>query len=966
MRLILRNTLVIIFALLSSAVYAQFYTFGNDPPVKWKQIKTEHYTVIYPRGTDSLARRYVSILENVRGAVMEPLKIDPKPIPVVLHPFTTSSNGVVTWAPKRVDLVTTPPAYESSSEPWDVSLAVHESRHVGQVSHFEKGVFKYLYWLIGEQSPGLGVGLYPSKLFLEGDAVIAETELLNAGRGRSADFMLYTRAAYLNDDFRNWDKLRFGSYRYYTPDDYVMGYIINSALRYVTGGYTYPAMYLNYLVKHFYNPNIVFMSFNSILGQKRIYCLQMGQTILADIWKKDLLARGELTKADSVSAKKEKLYSEYRYPVKIDYENSPYNGSVIALKSGMEHARMLIAVDSMGREKVLRPFNSKSSPLAVSPKGLIYWTETTSHETGQLEDFSELKSFNLVKGHWIRHNWNTRYFNPAVSQSGDTIAVAEYPVGGSSFLVLLEAKNEDVLKKVEAPGRGQIKESVFVGSDIYCSVIIDKGLGIYKYSDDAWSEVVPQQNQTLVGMKRFENGLYFTSDLDGVNNIYYYDLESSELVALTNAKYGVSDPYIDAENGIMYYAEYDVMGYHLGKNYLDSLPRRKASFALPYKNPLAEVLSSQAKLSANVQISDSVDGFDEVKYPAKNYSRLSHLFRVHSWAPVYYNIDRIRSMSYDQFYDLAAVGATVYSQNTLGTTVTMLGYSYHKGFHAGHLKLTSTDLPVNFEVSADFNDRNRKRYTFNASTDTLKHSPFFNTSVLAYMPIVLSSGGWNKGFIPQIGWYFNNDQYYSSQKSEYLYKNEIRYGFRYYQVLPIPTSCIYPRWGFGVSLMGSAAPETGECFGNLMYAYVYSYFPGIVRQQGLKVTGTFQKQFVEGKKYFLGSYAAAPRGYKTLFPDALFVKATVDYAIPIWLGDKSLGSILYFKRLQLIPFGDYAYGVNEVQVASHYYSYGASVLVDLFFLRLNIPLSVGMRYSRIAPYGNDNRNEFKFLFSLSL
>ena len=61
-------------------------------------------------------------------------------------------------------------------------------------------------------STGIGVGLYPSKAFLEGDAVIAETELTNAGRGRNADFMMYLRAAYLNGDYRDWDKWNFGSF----------------------------------------------------------------------------------------------------------------------------------------------------------------------------------------------------------------------------------------------------------------------------------------------------------------------------------------------------------------------------------------------------------------------------------------------------------------------------------------------------------------------------------------------------------------------------------------------------------------------------------------------------------------------------------------------------------------------------------------------------------------------------------
>lgn len=171
-------------------LWGQYFTIGDDPgKAKWRQIKTENYIFIYPEEIDSLARRYATHFETNRARVMEPLDINPKRIPVVFHPYYTRSNGVVTWAPKRVDIFTTPPAYENTSEPWDVNVSIHESRHIGQVSHFEKGVWKVLYPLIGEQSTGIGVGLYPSKAFLEGDAVIAETELTNAGRGRNADFI---------------------------------------------------------------------------------------------------------------------------------------------------------------------------------------------------------------------------------------------------------------------------------------------------------------------------------------------------------------------------------------------------------------------------------------------------------------------------------------------------------------------------------------------------------------------------------------------------------------------------------------------------------------------------------------------------------------------------------------------------------------------------------------------------------
>ena len=171
-------------------VYCQYYTLGNDPGrARWRTITSEHYKIIYPEETDSIARIYLYTLEQVRPRVMAELNIDPKPIPVILHPYTTQSNGVVTWAPKRMDLFSSPDPYGSNPDPWIRHLSIHESRHVGQVEHFTKGIYNVFYYLLGEQVTGLGLGLFADRYTMEGDAVIAETELTNGGRGRNADFI---------------------------------------------------------------------------------------------------------------------------------------------------------------------------------------------------------------------------------------------------------------------------------------------------------------------------------------------------------------------------------------------------------------------------------------------------------------------------------------------------------------------------------------------------------------------------------------------------------------------------------------------------------------------------------------------------------------------------------------------------------------------------------------------------------
>ena len=195
----------ILLVLLSSAAsYAQFYTTGDDPAsVKWYRTDTETYRIIYPEGLDSLARVYAVTLEKYKAAAGRSAGYVPGEwtvgrIPVILHAFNANSNGSVAWAPKRMDLYTSPQAYGSEPMPWTDMLAIHEQRHVAQMQAGLSGAFRPFGWVLGEMFNGFVAGIYPSTAFLEGDAVVAETALSSSGRGRTGDFLNYYMIAFDN------------------------------------------------------------------------------------------------------------------------------------------------------------------------------------------------------------------------------------------------------------------------------------------------------------------------------------------------------------------------------------------------------------------------------------------------------------------------------------------------------------------------------------------------------------------------------------------------------------------------------------------------------------------------------------------------------------------------------------------------------------------------------------------------
>lgn len=75
---------------------AQYFSIGNNPGrVKWSYLTSNNYRVIYPTAIDSAARSYIYLLEEFREPVLSPLGVSPKRIDVILHPFSSKSNGLV-------------------------------------------------------------------------------------------------------------------------------------------------------------------------------------------------------------------------------------------------------------------------------------------------------------------------------------------------------------------------------------------------------------------------------------------------------------------------------------------------------------------------------------------------------------------------------------------------------------------------------------------------------------------------------------------------------------------------------------------------------------------------------------------------------------------------------------------------------------------------------------------------------
>ncbi len=161
----------------------------NPPAVKWNQINTEHFDILYPAGMESEAQRMANSVNTIIKNVAYSYNKQPRKISILLQNQGTTTNGFVQLAPRRSEFFTTP-SQEFDYQDWLNSLAVHELRHVVQ---FDKLTGKLSAPFFEE----LGLAIFGITLppwFYEGDAVVTETALTNAGRGRLPEFDLALRS----------------------------------------------------------------------------------------------------------------------------------------------------------------------------------------------------------------------------------------------------------------------------------------------------------------------------------------------------------------------------------------------------------------------------------------------------------------------------------------------------------------------------------------------------------------------------------------------------------------------------------------------------------------------------------------------------------------------------------------------------------------------------------------------------
>ena len=967
--------------LLCQGARAQFYQIGNDPSsLRWSQIETPAYRIIYPRGADSLARRYGTLLEQFRAPIGRSIGTEPgegPKMPVVLHTQNPYANGMVLWAPRRMELFTLPDAYGADPTPWEIQLAAHEPRHQAQLQAATKRWMKPLGWLAGQAWAPVGWDLYMERPFGEGDAVAVETGLHSGTRARTADFLNYYQVALDQGPERNWFQWRYGSFKRYTPDVYTVGYMSMAGARYL-GGKPQAAQEMWNLA---YRKPWLIAPYNwrRTMGQKSANAaFRHVLDLFREVWQADADARAPFMPQERLSPQ-DRFPVEFSSPVFLD-------GILYLFREGYVRSKELVRYGD-GAFQPVRPMAGHTSSLFPDETHQrLYWSETVRDPRWELSGSSIIRYWDARTGqvHDVTGP-GKRYYNPQPSPDGSRLAVTEYPFNGGSALVLLDAGSGAVLARYPAPDGLQLTEQAWSGQTLFCLGVEEGGYGLYKLSaDGAWETVLSPSAQKIVNLDADGDALQWVSDRDGSNELYTYLLQERRLVQETSARYGATD--FAADENYLYYVALTLDGQAFFRTPQKALQPRDVPFYQTHTYQIEDALTAQETALGPLPALQQ-----EVALSApRPYRKAWQGMRLHSWLPAYVNADAVRSASFDWDYQTASLGLTGFFQNELGTLSGQLGYGLHQDpddnsawRNSLHAQLSWTGWWPVVEASLDFGDQAARRYTLAHLKDVPKgeerwssvlgrrQAPLLDVALKAYLPLTFSKGGLLSGLTPQIQYHYTNNVY--QQASVYLQKDfsfegvssgwqwtELRDGaqqwmqrlsasVRGYVMLPRAESQRFPRWGFGAEAGISLRPGLTGVFTPCVYGYTYAYLPGILREQGLRLTGVVQQQLGGG---LIGDSAVStvPQGFQGIVGQQLALsqpfqaKLSANYAVPLYFGDLAIGGIAYIRHFLLSPHADLSLFRD-----GHLWSAGADLTAELGrLLFVSFDTSVGVSFSYLG------------------
>lgn len=920
----------------------------NPASLRWYQLNTPHFRVLYPTGFDSTASRTAGRLEQLYEPVSASLGKRPRRISVLLQNQSTSSNGFVTLYPRRSEFFAVPPQDPTllGTLDWLDLLAVHEFRHVVQYDKALQHYGRVLYTLFGN------TGLYVPLLtvpdwFAEGDAVGTETLLSTSGRGRIPGFDLGMRANRLAGLDFDYQKAVGGSFRDNVPNHYVLGYFMTTYLKRTYGPDVWSQV-LNRNYRRFPWPFAFSRSIRDVtstptqpgLSVEALY--RQSMTDATDTWEKQRAAL-TLTPATALPVAVEK--GATRRPVFTNYQHPQFlnDSTLICVKSGLGDTPRLVLLRTNKPEQTLHVQGFPNDPgmISATPR-LVSWIEFGFDPRWGQRVYSTIRLLDITTGKLTRLTHRTRYTAVALSPDNSRLIVVDNTTAYQTRLVVLDRKTGRVLKTLTNPDGAFYQHPRWQADNRTVVVVwLKNGQKTIQRIDTQTGEttdLLPRSSDNISHPQAVGPYVLYNSPRSGIDNIYAVDTRSGQAFQVTSRPLAAYHAAVSPSGQTLAFDDFAATG-----SRIVTTPFAPESWtavaAVPANGGVTPPVRFFGKLpqqdpgaaAGRAVLRDSVRS---VAYPARRFSRLGHAFNPYSWGGVLGSTGQSLTVG-------------INSQDLLSTTQFGVGYAYNQAEQVGNFfaNLSYQGAYPIFDLSFQRGNRNTSIYIDrSAPFDSLRTDrwQYNQLSAGVRLPLRLTNSKYTRSM--NLSTYYNYQQVtgydlparYTTDVGFAGSLSALTYGLSYAQVLRQSKRDVAPRWGQALSAVYRNTPFGGRLTASQLAVLGTLYVPGFGKHQSLRLRGGYQQQGA-GDTYQFSPAVFYPRGQAYIATPQL-VTTSVDYRLPLADTHWSVGRLAYVQRLKAGLFYDTAlskaYSIQTV---------GADLSVVFNVLRIRTPLEAGVR-----------------------
>ncbi|SFF56743.1 BamA/TamA family outer membrane protein [Thermoflexibacter ruber] len=911
----------------------------NPPSVKWHQLNTPNFRIIYPINFEKEALRTANTLEQIYKVEGLSLERNPKPISILLQNQSAISNAFVTLVPRRSEFFTLPPQDYNfiGTNDWLNLLMIHEFRHVVQYEKSKTGFSKLVYNVFGNLAlSGLGALSVPN-WFWEGDAVGMETALSPSGRGRIPNFDLLYRTNLLERGAFTYNKAHLRSLKHQVPNHYVLGYLFTTHIRQkMQDGKIWSPI----TQKAFGQSILPFTFSNAIKKHTGKYLVKTYQEMnqsLDSLWRKQIQDL-PITEASTLNQRKSKVYTDYEFPQYLA------DGSIVAVKSGLGDIQTLVKIDKNGKESKVFTLGIFSDHVMLSAaQNKVVWNEFEFDPRWQMKTFRVVKIYDVEKQKLTVLRRKTRFSSSALSPDAKMVVTIDNQTNGSMQLVILDAETGAEIKRFENPENHYIGMPRFADNGkeiVFLKTVRNQGKTIALLNIDTGEtqNLLPFSEENFGHPVKVRNYVFYNSPYNGIDNIYVLDLENNKQYQLTSRKFAAYNPCISADFKTLLFNDFSKDGMNIAEMSLNPenwIPREKV------QDRNTHFYKVWVEQEGNSQVLKDIPN---TPWKPEPYPLISGIFNIHSWSPL---LDA---------NDPEKLQIGLFSQNLLSTMQASAGYEYNANEQIGNIfaKMSYQGWFPMLNLGLRYGGRSGTGRIVNSQTNqTQVVSLTWDETVLdagVQVPLILTNSKYRRSLSMGITSSYRSIANFNRREFRDRQFGSLNYGIAYRSVLKVAPRDLAPKFGFVFTANYAHTLGTdfsGEIFGTQGRIYL----PSFIKHHSLSLRTGYQRQQNRQGSYYFSSPILFTRGYDYQNHESL-ITSSLEYRFPLFYPDIALGPLLNIQRIKGALLYDVGQGrdvVNGLETKlTNYQSISAEIGFDVNFLRLNyILFDIGIRATYI-------------------